>query len=184
MRKQLFASISTKVAIGVGAVALAAGTAGAAVVMQPVGDHHVDVAAVDHESTTTTTAAPTTAAPTTTTTKAPTTTTAKPAVKAEDDAKECDDESGEDDAAEHAKDSTDVKDSDDDATEHPANFGARVSADAKDCGVDGSTISQEAHDKNDAREAGTTATTDDSHRGRSGDNESHSGSGRDGGRDN
>ena len=180
MRKQLFASISTKVAIGVGAVALAAGTAGAAVVMQPVGDHHVDVAAVDDESTTTTTAAPTT-----TTTAAPTTTTtAKPAVKADDDAKECDDESGEDDAAEHAKDSTDTKDSDDDATEHPANFGARVSADAKDCGVDGRTISQEAHDKNDAREAGTTATTDDSHRGRSGDNESHSGSGRDGGRDN
>ncbi|MEN3271432.1 MAG: hypothetical protein V7636_193 [Actinomycetota bacterium] len=76
---------------------------------------------------------------------------------ANDHAGDKDDEG--DDAADD--DTTKTVTADADANEHPDNFGAVVSADAKDGGVDGQTISDMAHAKNDLRKANSNTSADD-----------------------
>ena len=134
MRKTLLATATAKLVAGVGAVAIATGTAGAVIATQPVADHELppqaSARAVEATSDSTTTTTSTTLAPTTTT-MAPTTTTTV--------------------ASTTAADEQEPKD----------NFGAWVSAQAKDGGVDGREISAAAHERNEERKAARAAEDDD-----------------------
>lgn len=133
MKHSLIASVTSKVAIGVAATALAAGTAGAVIATQPVSDSH-DAVTVEETTTTTSTTS------TTSTTVDPATTSTTSTTVADDDA---------------------AKTAVTDDSEHPDNFGAIVSKDAKDGGVDGHEISKMAHDRNDARATQHEADSDD-----------------------
>ena len=137
MKQQLIRAFGSKVVVGVGATALAFGTAGTVIALQPASDSTADhdgtvISVEETTSTTSTTVAPTTT--TTSTTVAPTTTTT---------VHDADDDHGKD--ADH---------------EHPDNFGAMVSEDAHDGGVDGQEISKAAHDRNDDRAAEREAEDD------------------------
>ena len=107
MKTRIAAALGTKVAVGVGAAALAFGTAGTVIALQPASDSSPSTTAAD-DTTTTTSTTSTTLAPTTTTstTVAPTTTTVPGTTATASD--------------DHGRD------------EHPDNFGAMVSEDARD----------------------------------------------------